>query len=99
MCMEDDDADEKPNICFLCAGPTGLEDMVEQWQQFDANACRCFEERDKARIFSIVSAYPGGVESFNDHVKRIAAQLIESASAVHPALGTFSAGPPLAMSD
>ena len=62
----------KPDIILLDEGEDELLDDISKWESFDATACKCAFERDKTRLFQIISACPGGVQSFNDHMREMA---------------------------
>lgn len=69
---------EKPSVVVLGDTMAEREAVRAQWQNFDAASCRCHDDRDKARIFSIITTFPGGVEVFNEHVRAMAVEFFAS---------------------
>jgi len=49
------------------------------WRTFDAARCKCYDEADKARIFEVITHYPGGVTKFNQHIQAVATNLFGKA--------------------
>jgi hypothetical protein len=78
--LAEDESAKKPVILTIGADSDELENVREQWRSFDATACQCFNEDDKRRIFAVIESHPGGVQGFNDHVKILAASLLERTS-------------------
>jgi hypothetical protein len=70
-----DETRELPEIITLGADECEHEVARGKWRDFDANACECFDPKDKARIFSRIGCLPGGVTAFNKQVKTVVDQL------------------------
>jgi len=47
----------------------------QNWHDFDASACECFNLDDKERILAVIKSYPGCIPGFNAHVRILLATL------------------------
>jgi len=66
-----------PTVIIIGADDEEHDRVCAGWHSFDARCCECFAQKDKERILAIIQCYPGGVQDFNDHVKKLAGALLK----------------------
>ena len=70
----EDDAREPPAVIFL--GTEHDQRQVQgEWENFDAAACNCFDDRDKERMLAVMRGQAGGIRAFNSYVQEMARAL------------------------
>lgn len=63
-----------PEVILLGAAEDQHEAKLA-WHGFDVRACRCFAPGDKVRMMNVVEQGNGGVDSFNDFIKKLTGRL------------------------
>ena len=51
-------------------------DYKDAWYHFDVSSCRCFDTRDKDRIFGVIQNHQGGVSAFDEHMRACAVRVL-----------------------
>mmetsp|Transcript_16435 Transcript_16435/g.44166 ORF Transcript_16435/g.44166 Transcript_16435/m.44166 type:complete len:93 (-) Transcript_16435:124-402(-) len=78
MALEDEGVAE-PIVLVLGEDTKAQDSVRNSWLVFDVKSCNCFSEADKSRILAVIDRFPGGLQGFSEHIRKLARVLFDIA--------------------